>query len=478
MRRREHVLRAGLHLVADHTRLGHRAEQGLRPDVPAESQQAVVVDGRIRAEYRRVLVEAEASERHHRDRARRRLRPRALRALGQPLGVACVEPRDCVAEVPFVELLDPRRARVGRRLDQRVPLDFEAAVRDLGVRRALGSGDVDPREGQRIAERREDVVVERETAPMDEHAHETVDDLALALRRRVEVLVEDQVLGVERADGGFVARAHRCVEPARLFRRGVGPDGPLGRRARRDERVEARERLGLAIGVEPLGAREPAVGVGREEHEEGPLVDAAAETLGAGVHAPDEQRARRERENLGRGQDDVVGDLVQRAHVLEERVRAAQRPRAQRPVVDRLEVGREHRRDAIERVRRRHHGAQRSRRRRGELALGAFGQQLGVALVESVTASPSLSSSKMSIRRASPCRSDLDHEEYGTSRRADRSRSEPSSRSADAAQPAQRERLAERRERLVHQRAVGGLLDHRAEPLDGPLRIRTWTPCG
>ncbi len=319
-----------------------------------------------------------------REGARRRDRARAVGAGRQRLGVALVEAREGFAEAIGGEDLRAKPAPPVVDLEQRELVELRVPERgQVGFGQSLHRNEMAV-ERQRVAERHEDLLPEREAlglqgrAPRRAHLAPAVAEAARMmddLESLMEVLLE--CVAVARSE----CRSEAFETPGRdvRARRAAGDALRVGAR---DENFEARDRLGLAIRVEPLGACEAAVGVGREEHEEGPLVGAASEALGTGVHAADEQRARLEREDFGRGHDDVGGDLVQRAHVLEERGRAAQRPRAQWPVVDRHEVRREHRRHAIERVWRRHHDAQRSRRRRGAAPLRALGQQLGVARVE------------------------------------------------------------------------------------------------
>ena len=191
-------------------------------------------------------------------------------------------------------------------------------------------------------------------------------------------------LGVGGEHGCLVARLERGPDALGVSRGGIRAHEGGGslRHLTGDQRIEARESLGFAIGVEPLRAREPPLDVGGEEHEKGPLVGATAEALVARVHLLDEHRVRLQREDRVVPEHDIAGDLAQGAEVVEERGGATDGPGSEPPVIDRLEVGGEHGRPAIEIALRPHLRSHRACRRRRALTLRALGQQLGVALVE------------------------------------------------------------------------------------------------
>ena len=82
-------------------------------------------------------------------------------------------------------------------------------------------------------------------------------------------------------------------------------------RAAAGQRVEARERLGFAVGVEGLVARDPAVGVEHREQQELPLEGAAAGAVGAGMRPAQQDRASGSSASTSstRGEVDAVGEL-------------------------------------------------------------------------------------------------------------------------------------------------------------------------
>ena len=94
-----------------------------------------------------------------------------------------------------------------------------------------------------------------------------------------------------------------------------------------------------------------------------------------------EERVGAQREDVVDAVVEVVRELGAGAELLQERLRSAHGPDPEGPVVDELDGGRERRGVAIE-VERSDHRRDRARRRRGAGALGAVGEQLGVALVE------------------------------------------------------------------------------------------------
>ena len=112
-----------------------------------------------------------------------------------------------------------------------------------------------------------------------------------------------------------------------------------------------------------------------------PLEGAAAGAVGAEVRPAHEERVGSQGEDVVDAVGDVVGELEQGADAPQHGFGSAHGPEPDGPVVDELDVGRERRGVAIE-VRRSQQRRDRARRRRGAGALGAVGEELGVALVQ------------------------------------------------------------------------------------------------
>ncbi len=203
-----------------------------------------------------------------------------------------------------------------------------------------------------------------------------------------------RVVGEQGGERVGVAGGERGVEARRVRGRGVRSHPARALRARprrrgcdraggsRRQLVEAGERLGVAVGIELLAARHEAIGSEDPEHEEGPLEGAAAGAVGAEVRPAHEERVGSQAEDVVDAGGAVVGELEQGA----ERAAGPLRLRARTgepdgAVVDELDVGRERRAVAIE-VERSQQRRDRARRRRGAVALGAVGEELGVALVQ------------------------------------------------------------------------------------------------
>ena len=102
------------------------------------------------------------------------------------------------------------------------------------------------------------------------------------------------------------------------------------------------------------------------------------------------------------------------------------------------------------------HRRDRARRRRGARALGAVGEELGVALVQAGDGVAQPVGGEDLGPPASPLRVDLDQDDAPRSRRRRRRAFPPAHPLADIDTPAQRERVAEGRERLVPVRRVSG----------------------
>ena len=180
--------------------------------------------------------------------------------------------------------------------------------------------------------------------------------------------------------------------------------------ARRGQRVEARDRLGRAVGVEGLVARHAAVGAEHPEQQELRLEGAAARAVGAGVRPAQQDRVGLETEHVVDAGGDVVGELEQGAEAAQQRVGAAAGREADGAVVDERDVGGERRGVAIE-VGRRHHGRDRARRRRGAGACRAVGEQLGVAFVQPRDGVAQAILGELLDPPASSLRVDLDHDD-------------------------------------------------------------------
>ena len=193
-------------------------------------------------------------------------------------------------------------------------------------------------------------------------------------------------VGVPCGDDGIQAGSGRGrgvrSYPSLAFLHGSGWRGrePTGRWLGR-QLVEAGERLGLAIGVEPLPACQEAVGSEDPEQEEVPLEGASTDADGARGRPAHEERVGSQAEDVVDARGKVFRDLEQGAESAQECLGSAGGPKPEEPVVDELDGGREDRGPAIEVMWSQHH-RDRARRRRGAGACGPVGEEVGVALVQ------------------------------------------------------------------------------------------------
>src|SRR5262249_1809278 len=144
--------------------------------------------------------------------------------------------------------------------------------------------------------------------------------------------------------------------------------------------VEARERLGFAVDVEYIGAGDGTIGSKDQELEGRYLPGPPPAAAGA-----EEREAAGDGARPGAGgAAEANGDidkLEPGAPVLQVLVRSAPGPASQDPTVDDLDGRCQRLGEAIE-LDRAGHRRDRARRRRGTVACGPVGQQLGVALVQ------------------------------------------------------------------------------------------------
>src|SRR5262249_19104957 len=141
--------------------------------------------------------------------------------------------------------------------------------------------------------------------------------------------------------------------------------------------VETRERLGVAVGVELLHARKKAVDSKDAESEKLVLEGAATGTCRSRRGPARQDRVVPQSEHVVGACSDGVGRLEQGAQAAQHLLYSARRWKPDHSVVPELDIGRERRGIAIE-VKRSHHRRDRARRRRGALARGAVGEDLGV----------------------------------------------------------------------------------------------------
>ena len=236
------------------------SQQRFRPARGPGPQGPVVDDLDGGRERRGAAIEVERSQ-QRRDRARRRRGAGARGAVGEELGVALVQARDGVAEAvggedlgapapalrvdleqTMISRLDRRRRRS---VAPRSPLaDVDSAARARASRRGVASGSC---RYVAVAERRSsERQVASDPAPVVRGAGRMVHDLVA--RRRAEP-----------ASASTSRAANAASSAAALRGRGVRLARGGGRGARRRlgrQLVEAGERLGVAVGVEELEARQ------------------------------------------------------------------------------------------------------------------------------------------------------------------------------------------------------------------------------
>src|SRR5262249_30475300 len=264
-------------------------------------------------------------------------------------------------------------------------------------------------EGEPVAEGREHLMTDgrilrfedhapgaERSLPSEVHAGDVVDDLRLfgeQGRERVGIAGGDRGL-----DAGCVRRRGVWLYAALKAWRGPG----LGR-----ELLEAGEGFVLASDVEHLPARHEAIGSEDEEVEVRSLVGTPAGAVRAEVSHAHEERTRVQAENVVNTDGDVVGELDEGAETLQHRVRSARGPGPQGTVVDGLDGGGGPGGKALDRGRS-GEGRGRSRGRDGAGALGAFGKELGVALVQAYDGVAEMVRGEALVPPAPPLCVDLD----------------------------------------------------------------------
>ncbi len=203
------------------------------------------------------------------------------------------------------------------------------------------------------------------------------------------VLVGDRVANASASRAANAASKRAAFAVAAFGRtrrsallRGSGWRGCGSRRRRLGRQlVEAGERLASrSASNNSMRVMRPSVSEDPEQ-EERPLVGAAAGAVGAGVRPAHEERVGLQAEDVVDAHGDVVGELEQGAEVLQQRFRPARGPGPQRSG-GRRPRWRARARWRSDRGRAVPHGRDRARRRRGAGALGAVGEELGVALVQ------------------------------------------------------------------------------------------------
>src|SRR5262249_28625957 len=196
-----------------------------------------------------------------------------------------------------------------------------------------------------------------------------------------------------------------------------------------------------------LDAADAAVGSEDPEPDEHLLVAATTGAAGAGMCPSREQRVRPETGDVIVTEYDVVGDLQNGAKLLPECFGPTREPGSEDPVIDDLHVGRPRCRVAIGMEWAVDGRRDRTCRRRGAVARGPGGEQLGVALVQPHDRVAQPVGGEPLHPPASSVRIHLDHDEYVRLVGADIElpTREPARRPRQAAE---RERGAEGGERL------------------------------
>ena len=309
---------------------------------------------------------------------------------------------------------------------------------------ALGlGGEADPQEREPLAAHLDELALPAAPRKLEQHPLVREEVLAADLHAEERAPVVHHVsrrVGRERRFP--VARAPGSLELRPGARRRVRS------RRRRRELVEARERLGLAAGIELLPLHQAAVGAEDEELAEVAFERATAVVLHSPARPPDDQRVVARREDVVDRDREVVRQRAERADALQHRVDAPQHAGTDGSHVGELDVGRERLGPALD-VDGTQQRGDRARDRRGAVALRAFGEPLGVALVEPRDRVADAARVEHLHTRAAPVPVDLDQREVlaldraeveGPGRRhlGDRGRA-----------PADRERVTEAGQRVV-----------------------------
>ena len=354
-------------------------ERLFRPTRGPGPQGPVVDDLDAGCERRGVAIGVPRSQ-IGRGRTRRSRGAVACGAVGQELGVALVQPRNGIAQSIGGEELaapaSPLRVDLGQGdFFQLHGTDVEVAAGERAERHDPAA------QSERVAEGRELFVLDSQVLGPEQRAPgvERSAPVVAQAARMVECL---RIVGEQAGERVGVSRSHGRVQSGGVGGRGVRSHAaPHGRRRLGRQLVEARERLGLALGVEPLDPLQEAIRSGDPEDEEGSFVGPAAGTGSAKVSPAQEQRIRLQAEDLVVAQGGVLGELERGAVVLQQRLPPVRGPGPQDPVVDDLDAGCERRCVAID-IERAQIGRDRARCRRRVGALGAVEEKLGVALVQ------------------------------------------------------------------------------------------------
>ena len=193
------------------------------------------------------------------DGARRRGGALALRAFGQPLGVALVQTHDRVAETIAGE--DLRAAQQPGLVDlpQQDDLDLREAHFEVWPRVDAIDREEIAGEGQIVSEAGQQLPAVDHPVRL-EHRPPAFEQLGAAVGQAGRMVYDLELGGEDASERIDVAARHGSLEERPGARRGIAVHAPGNARLRSlgRQRVEARERFGLAVGVEPLGARERA----------------------------------------------------------------------------------------------------------------------------------------------------------------------------------------------------------------------------
>ena len=301
-------------------------------------------------------------------------------AVGEELCVALVEPDDRIAQVVGGELFQPAAPPLRVGLDQ----DDDLSLVGADVHRPAGipvRGNRPAAQRKRIAERCERLVSRRRGSRVQQGAKRG-ERSRRAPCSSGGVVHGFRLVGEQGREPISVSGGDRGVEAGRLRGGDVRSHAALGSRRLGRQLVEACERLGLAVGVEPLHPRHEAIASKDEVRKVLPLEGAAAGASRAQVRPAQEERVGSQAEDIVDAVGDAVGNLEQAAHSAEYAFgssRESEQPDG--PVIGELDGRRERRGPAIGVVRPEYR-RDGTRRRRGASALGAVGEELGVALVE------------------------------------------------------------------------------------------------
>ena len=114
------------------------------------------------------------------------------------------------------------------------------------------------------------------------------------------MVLDFQLVGEQRGERIGVSRSDHRIGASRVRGRSVRAHAAADGAHRRldDQLVEAGQRVGLAVGIEVLEARQKAIASEDPELEELPLEGAASSAVGAKERPPPEERIRLQAEDL------------------------------------------------------------------------------------------------------------------------------------------------------------------------------------